>query len=153
MLFWTLTLSWYPSWPCCRGPSCSTSRGTPSPPPQLSRMITFSHLELICGVKKNEKHRILQPVVVGHVLLELVHLVAQQGCVWDPKCGTEIKSQYLTSIQWCWSQVSQRPYVEFIFVRKMLRSGRFRVSSTRPGEEKKWFNLIEPKFGHVLTYL
>ena len=153
MLFWTLTLSWYPSWPCCRGPSCSSSRGTPPPPPQLSQMITFSHLELISGVKKSEKRCILQPAVVGHVLLELVHLVAQQGCVRDPKCGTEKKSRYLTGIQWWWFQVSRMPYARLIFVRKMLRSGRFWVSSTRPGEEKKWFNLIGPKFGHVLTYL
>ena len=77
------------------------------------------------------------PVEVGHVLLELVHLVAQQGCVRDPKCGTEKKSRYLTGIQWWWFQVSRMPYARLIFVRKMLRSGRFRVSSTGPGEEKK----------------
>ena len=62
---------------------------------------------MISGVKTAEKRRILQPAVVGHVLLELVHLVAQQGGVGDPKCGTEIKSQYLTSIQRWWSQVSR----------------------------------------------
>ena len=153
MLFWTLTLSWYPSWPCCRGPSCSSSRGSPPPPPKLSQMITFSHLELISGVKKSEKRRILQPAVVGHVLLELVHLVAQQGCVWDPKCGTEKKSQYLTGIQWWWFQVSRMPYARLSFVRNTWRTRRFQVSSTRPEEERKWFDPIEPMFGHVLTCL
>ena len=146
-------LSWRPSYPSCRCPPCSSSWWTPPSPSALTYIDHFSHLGMISDVKTAEKRRILQPAEVVHVLLDLVHLVALQGGVPDPKCGTEKKSRYLTGIQWCWFQVSRMPYGRLISVRKVLRSGRFWVSSTRPGEEKKWFNLIEPKFGYVLTYL
>ena len=153
MLFPSLTMSWRPSWPCCRGPSCCSSQGTPPPLSPFAQNDHFSHLELISGFKTSEKRRILQPAVLPHVLLQLVHLVAQQGCVRDPKCGTKIKSRYLTGIQWWWSQVSRMPNAQLFFVRKTSRSRRFLVSSTRPGEENKWFDPIPSIFGHVLSWL
>ena len=146
-------LSWRPSCPSCRCPPCSSSWGTPPSPSALAYIDHFSHLGMITDVKTAEKRRILQTAEVVHVLLELVHLVALQGGVPDPKCGTEKKSRYLTGIQWWWFQVSRMPYAWFIFVRNSWRTRRFQVSSTRPEEERKWFDPIEPMFGHVLTCL
>ena len=50
--------------------------------------------------------------------------VAHQGSNWDMECGTSIKAQYLTGIQWWWSQASRSPQEDFFFVQTDPRSGR-----------------------------
>ena len=91
----TLTLMWECIWlpwrpPCatCRGPPCCSQWGTPPSLSPLGQIGHFSHLGMISGVKTAKKRRLWQPAGVVHVLHELVHLVAHQGCVRDPKCGT-----------------------------------------------------------------
>ena len=93
------------------------------------------------------------PVEVPHDVLVVVPLVALQGCMLDPKCGTKIKIPPLTGIFWCWSQASRTKTGNFFPVSNSWTKESVRRLLATPGEEKNWFDSITSIFGHILTYL
>ena len=74
---------------------------------------------MIPFAKVAENCHYLLPVEVPHDVLVGVPLVAHQGGVLDPKCGTNIKMPPLTGIFWCWFQVSRTQTDNFFPVRRL----------------------------------